>query len=71
MTRNPFIEPVGKPIVYVREVAPEELPDELRVAQAKLFALHDAEGNRLAIAPDRRLAFALARKNDLKPLSVH
>jgi len=55
----------------VREVAPEELPDELKGAPAKLFALHDAEGNRLAIAPDRRQAFALARRNDLRPLSVH
>ncbi len=71
MTRNPFIEPVGTQIVYVREVAPGELPDELRRVPAKLFALHDAEGNRLAIAPDRSQAFALARKNDLKPLSVH
>lgn len=71
MTKNPFTEPVGQPIVYVREIAPEELPDELRGAPAKLFALHDAEGNRLAIAPDRRQAFALARRNDLTPLSVH
>jgi len=71
MTRNPFIEPVGLPIVYVREMAPDELPDELKGVPAKLFALHDAEGNRLAIAQDRGQAFALARKNDLKPLSVH
>ena len=71
MTRNPFIEPVGQPIVYVREVTPEELPDALRGATERLYGVHDAEGNRLALAPDRRVAFALARQNDMIPLSVH
>ncbi len=71
MTRNQFTEPGGQPIVYVREVTPEEMPDGLRGTTARLFALHDAEGNRLALAPDRRIAFALARRNDMVPLSVH
>jgi hypothetical protein len=71
MTRNPFAEPSGQPIVYVREVTPEELPDQLRGATGKLFGVHDANGNRLALAPDRRVAFALARRNDMVPLSVH
>ena len=70
-TRNPFTDPKGQPIVYVREVAPEEMPEELRGTPAKLYAVHDAAGNRLAVAPDRRVAFALARRNDLKPVSVH
>ncbi len=30
MNKNPFTEPSGPPIVYVREVTPEEFPDELR-----------------------------------------
>ena len=71
MTKNPFTEPNGPPIVYVREVTPEELPDELRGTAARLYALHDADGNRLALAPDRRIAFALAKRNDMVPLSVH
>ena len=71
MTKNPFIEPNGQPIVYVREVAPEDLPDELRGTTARLYALHDADGNRLALTPDRRVAFALAKRNDMTPLSVH
>ena len=32
MSKNPFIEPNGQPIVYVREVASEDMPDELRDA---------------------------------------
>ena len=71
MTSNPFIEPNGRPIVYVREVAPENMPNELRGTEAKLYALHDAEGNQLALTPDRRIAFALAKRNDMRPLSVH
>ncbi len=71
MTRNPFTEPDGQPIVYIREVTGDELPDELRGTTARLYAVHDAEGNRLALTPDRRVAFALARQNDMVPLSVH
>jgi hypothetical protein len=71
MNKNPFTDPKGPPIVYVREVSAGELPDELRGTAARLFALHDAEGNRLALAPDRRIAFALAKRNDMVPLSVH
>jgi len=71
MSQNPFTNPKGQPIVYVRQVAPEDLPDELKGTEARLYALHDAEGNRLAVALDRRLAFALARQNDLSPVSVH
>lgn len=71
MTRNPFTEPNGQPIVYVRAVARDELPDELKGAPGTAYALHDEDGNRIAIAPDRRLAFALAKRNDLTPMSVH
>jgi hypothetical protein len=71
MNKNPFTEPNDQPIVYVREVAPDELPDELRGTTARLYAVHDAEGNRLALTPDRRIAFALARRNDMVPVSVH
>ena len=71
MNKNPFTEPAGQPIVYVREVTGDELPDELRGTTDKLYAVHDAEGNRLALTPDRRVAFALARRNDMVPLSVH
>ncbi len=71
MTDNPFLEPSGQPIVYVREVAPEDLPNALRGTEAKLYALHDVEGNQLALTPDRRIAFALAKRNDMRPLSVH
>jgi len=61
----------GHPIVYVRQAEPDSLPDELRRLPGPIYALHDEAGNRLALAPDRKLAFALARRNDLEPRSVH
>lgn len=71
MNKSKFTEPKGQAIVYVRELAADEMPDELRGTEARFFAVHDAEGNRLAVTPDRRIAFALAKRNDMRPLSVH
>lgn len=75
MTDKPTARPgpgaMAQPIVYVREAARDSLPDELRRLSGRVYALHDEDGNRLALAPDRKLAFALARRNDLDPRSVH
>lgn len=61
----------GQPIVYVREAAPQMLPDELKDAPQRFYSLHDEEGRVLAVAPKREIAFALAKRNDLSPVSVH
>lgn len=71
MTNNPFGPVKGQPIVYVREADREKLPENLRNAPGKLYAVHDADGNTLALAQNRAVAFALARKNDFVPMSVH
>ena len=71
MTRNPMTDQAGQPIVYVRELAREDFPDELKGTDARLYAVHDEAGRRLAVAPSRGTAFALARRNDLTPMSVH
>lgn len=60
--------------VYVRSVKAEELPEDVReqVGGLKtLYAVHDSEGQRLALVRDRKLAFVLARQNDLAPVTVH
>lgn len=69
---------IGHNTVYVREVGVEELkgagvlPTDVRVsATQKFFALHLADGRRVAIMDDRELAFAAARQHDLEPVSVH
>jgi hypothetical protein len=75
MTKNHFIEPIGqaagRAIVYVREITPAEMPDELRGQGARLYGVHDADGNRLALTQNRGAAFALAKHNHMVPLSVH
>jgi len=35
------------------------------------WAIHSADGSTIGVAPERELAFAAARQNDLEPLSVH
>lgn len=61
-------------IVYVREVAVAELPDEVReqVGDAQvIWSVNGADGRQLALVADRRLAFHLAREHDFTPVSVH
>jgi hypothetical protein len=61
-------------IVYVRGVAVEDLPDDIRSQLGglqKLYAVHNAEGERLALVRDREMAFVLARQNDFAPVTVH
>lgn len=61
-------------IVYVRAVKVDELPEEVR-DQAEgletIYAVHNAEGEQLALVRDRALAYSLARQNDMKPVAVH
>ena len=61
-------------IVYVRSVEMTDLPDDVR-AQAgdvdQLYAVHRADGERLALVADRDLAFVLARQHDFAPVTVH
>ena len=35
------------------------------------YAIHAADGTRLAIVEDRLVAFATIRRNDLEPASLH
>jgi hypothetical protein len=64
----------GERIVYVRPVPVSELPDDVRSqlpGLETLYAVHDANGERLALVRNRRLAFALARQHDMAPVSAH
>lgn len=73
-TRFDFGDMDAERIVYVRPVAVAELPAEVReqaVGMDEIYAVHDADGQRLALVKDRDLAFVLARQNDLAPVSVH
>jgi hypothetical protein len=61
-------------VVYVRAVKAADLPREVQDqvgGRATLYAVHRADGERLALVKDRSLAFTLARQNDLAPVTVH
>lgn len=73
-TKFDFGPEAGERIVYVRPVAVADLPSEVRAQAGDLktiWAVHGADGERLALVADRRLAFILARQNDLEPVSIH
>ena len=61
-------------LVYVRPVLVSDLPDEVQAqaaGAATVYAVHNAEGDRLALVKDRQMAFVLARQNDFAPVNVH
>ncbi len=61
-------------IVYILPVAVADLPDEIREqldGVDTLYAVHRPNGERLALVRERGMAFALARQNDLAPVSAH
>ncbi|WP_439154991.1 DUF1150 family protein [Yoonia sp.] len=68
------LEQLGQDIVYVKPVSVAELPDDMKeqVGDLKtLFAVHNAEGEQLALVANRKLAFHLARENHMQPVTVH
>ncbi|EBA13360.1 DUF1150 family protein [Roseobacter sp. CCS2] len=61
-------------IVYVKPILAADLPDEMRAKVGdleELFSVHNAEGEQLALVADRKLAFHLARENNMEPVTVH
>ncbi|WP_306251551.1 DUF1150 domain-containing protein [Parvularcula sp. IMCC14364] len=70
----------GKNLVYVRPVIAADVMDDLTdgeefdveiPAETVLYALHAADGARIALMGNRDLAFAAARQNEMTPVSVH
>ncbi|MCR9112734.1 MAG: DUF1150 domain-containing protein [Rhodobacteraceae bacterium] len=73
-TRYEFGSETDRPIVYVRAVKVDDLPQDMQDQVGELdtlYAVHNADGERLALVRDRKLAFMLARQNDMEPVTVH
>ena len=61
-------------LVYVRPVAVADLPEDVRDQASgidHIYAVHSADGARIALVRDRSMAFELARQNDFAPVNVH
>ncbi|WP_019960540.1 DUF1150 family protein [Woodsholea maritima] len=72
----------GEPLVYVRQITVDDVRDEITQSEinaqldalgdhAALYAVHNEDGERVAIFSDRDLAFAVSRQNGAHPVSVH
>ena len=60
-------------VVYVKSVSTETLPKDVRDQVgnvSEIYAVHRADGEPVAYVKDRRMAFILARQNDLAPVTV-
>ncbi|MEJ5218441.1 DUF1150 family protein [Cognatishimia sp. D5M38] len=74
ISKYDFETPNEHRMVYVREVAVADLPADMQEQVEgieTLYAVHGADGERLAVVKERNLAFALARQNDYAPVTVH
>lgn len=78
MTKEDFAGLGAPDLVYVREIKAADLLEEaveikdvdLNPGQS-LYAVHGADGERLAVMIDRDTAFAAAVAHELEPVSVH
>ena len=80
MTKEDF-KGLGAPdLVYVREIRASDVLEDAEVTSAPgliidpdstLYAVHGADGERLAVMMDRETAFATAVAHELEPVSVH
>ena len=65
---------IGQNIVYVKPVLTADLPDEVQDQVgdlSQIYAVHNAEGEQLALVADRKLAFHLAREHQMEPVTLH
>ena len=61
-------------MVYVKAIPAEDLPEDVRAqigGLRSIYAVCNDSGERLALVRDRKIAFILARQNDLEPVNVH
>ncbi len=61
-------------MVYVKPIAVKDLPREVREqaeGHDQLFAVHDEDGQQLALVADERMAYVLARQHDYSPQPLH
>lgn len=80
MTKKDFAGFGAPDLVYVRQISASDVLADVRVTTAEgmdldprqiLYAVHSADGERLAVMMDRETAFAAAVAHELEPVSVH
>jgi hypothetical protein len=80
LTLEDFAALGGPNLVYVREISGAEVIASAQVdviegfeleADQTFYAVHGANGERLAVVTDRETAYAAAIAHELTPVSVH
>ncbi len=80
LTSDAFAALGAPDLVYVREIKAREVLGAIEVETTTgfsidpnqtLYAVHSADGSRLAVMIDRQTAFATAVAHELAPVSVH
>ena len=80
LSKKEFAALGGPDLVYVREVKAAEVLAETPVdavqgfdltPEQTLYAVHGADGVRLAVVTDRDTAYAAALAHELTPVAVH
>lgn len=74
MNKVQSLKNIGAGIVYVKPVDASDLPSEV-IEQVgdidQLFAVHDSNGEQLALVAHRDIATQLADQNNLMAVSLH
>ncbi|GJL94611.1 MAG: hypothetical protein DHS20C05_10160 [Hyphococcus sp.] len=78
---NDLAELGGRKLVYIRAIPASDVMGDLESefgdveldfeADATIYSVHAADGERIALVGDRDLAFAAARQYEMNPVSVH
>jgi len=80
MTKEDLADLGAPDLVYVRQIKASDVLADASVEDARgmeidpeqtLYAVHSADGERLAVMIDRETAFAAAMAHELEPVSVH
>lgn len=79
MTNKDFAGLGAPDLVYVRAIRASDVMEDAHIEaqgveidpEQILYAVHGADGERLAVMLDRETAFAAAAAHELEPVSVH
>ena len=68
------LEKISQNVVYVKPILTADLPTEVQDQVGdidQIYAVHNAEGEQLALVADRKMAFHLAREHKMEPVTLH
>ena len=71
---NALNDRLSEKLVYVKPLNVSELPADIQEqadGAERIYSVHDAKGEQIALVANRQLAYHIARKNEMSPVRVH